>query len=133
MSAEQFVRVLIGVRPALVCRLEALADLAEEHAVRHAVVPRRRERLSARQYRAVGIDAGGQGGAHADAVRALAQGLGELAAFRKVSRDDHLAVAMQGLSDGLAVHVRIAVHVAAHPGAEMQNARHIERFHRHRE
>ena len=128
---QQFVGILIGVGPAFVGRLEPLADLAEEHAVRHAVVARRRQRLGARQYRAVGIDARGQRGAHADAVRALAQGLGELAAFGEIRRNDQLLMPMQGLANGLAVHVRIAVHVAADPGTEMQDARHVQLFHRH--
>ncbi len=35
---------------------------------------------------------------------------------------------MQGLANGLAVHVRIAVHVAADPGTEVQDARYIELF-----
>src|SRR6266851_7845986 len=68
---QQFVGILVRVGPALVSRLEPLADLSEKHAVWHAVVPRRRQRLGTRQYRAVGIDARGECGAHADAVRAL--------------------------------------------------------------
>src|SRR5216683_8248975 len=68
---QQFVGILVCVGPALVSRLEPLADLAEEHAVWHAVVPRRRQRLTARQYGGVGIDACGECGAHTDAVRAL--------------------------------------------------------------
>src|ERR1700730_6856014 len=82
---QQLVGILVRVGPALVSRLEPLTDLTEEHSVWHAVVPRRRQRLSARQYGFVGIDACGECDAHADAVRALAQGFGELAAFRKIS------------------------------------------------
>src|ERR1700688_2055665 len=95
---QQFVGALVRVGPALVGCLEPLAYLAEEHPVWHTVVPRRRQRLSARQYGAVGIDACGECGAHADAVRALTQRFGELAAFRKISRHDHLLMAMQGLA-----------------------------------
>ncbi len=50
-----------------------------------------------------------------DAFRALTQGLGKLAALGKVARHDHLPMAMQGFANGLAMHIRIAVHVAADP------------------
>ena len=103
---EQFIGILIGVGPALVGRLEPLADLAEEHAIRHAIVARRRQRLRARQDGAVGVDARCERRAHAHSVRALAQGLGELSAFREIGRDDHLLMAVQCLADGLAMHVR---------------------------
>ncbi len=38
---------------------------------------------------------------------------------------------LQGLANRLAVHVRIAVHIAAHPGSEAQDVRHVQRFNRH--
>ncbi len=112
---KQFVRALVGIGPPFVGRLEPLADLAEEHPVRHPIVPCRGQRLCTRQYGAVGIDARGERGADAHAFRALTQGLGELAALGKVGRHDHLPMAMQGFANGLAMQIRIAVHVAADP------------------
>ena len=46
---EQLLRALIGIGPAIVSRLEPLADLTEENAIRLPIVPRRRQFLGARQ------------------------------------------------------------------------------------
>ena len=43
-----------------------------------------------------------------------------------VASADHLLLALQGFTNGLAVDVRFAIHVAAHPGPEMQNVRNIQ-------
>ena len=59
-------------------------------------------------------------GDDADAARALRQPLHELLAFAEVRVDDDLLLARERFADGLGVHVGIAVHVAADPGAEVQ-------------
>src|SRR6202035_5189932 len=68
---QQFLGTLIRIGPTLVACLEALTDLAEKHAVGHAIVPRRRQRLRPRQQCRVSLDALGQGSAYADAMGAL--------------------------------------------------------------
>ncbi len=112
---QQLIGILIRIGPPFVGCLQALADLAEEDAVRHAIVARRRQGLRARQNRRVAFDALGQLGAHADAIRALTQGLGQLPALGEIRRYDQLLVPVQRLADGLAMNVGVAVHVAAHP------------------
>ena len=121
---EQLSRVLVGVGPALVGRLEPLADLAEVDAIRHTVVPRGRQPRRAGQQGRVGLDAPRQLTAQLDAARALAERFGKMAALVEVSRHDELLVAMERLADGLRVHLIVAFHISADPGAEPQNARH---------
>ena len=58
-------------------------------------------------------------------LRALTQGLRKLPALVEVGRHDELLMPVQRLANGLAMHVGIAVHVAADPGAEPQNAWHF--------
>ncbi len=70
---QQFIGILIRIGAALVARLEPFADLPEEHAVWHPIVPRRRQCFRSRQHCHVGVDALGKSSAHADAIRALAQ------------------------------------------------------------
>src|SRR5450631_4456380 len=75
---QQLIGILVRVGPPLVTRLEPLAYLPEEHAVWHPIVPCGGERLCPRQHARVGLDALGKGGAYADPIRTLAQGLGQL-------------------------------------------------------
>ena len=42
---QKFVRILIGIGSAFVAGLQAIADLAEKHPVRHAIVAGGRQRL----------------------------------------------------------------------------------------
>ena len=112
---QQFVRILIGIGPAFVSCLQSLADLAEEHPVRHAIVPCGPERFCCRQNRRVGFDARSQSVAHFDAICTLAQGFRQLPALCEISRHDQLLVPVQGFANGLAVYIRVAVHIAAHP------------------
>ena len=127
---EQLVRALIGVRPSIIGRLDPLADLAEVDSIRHAIVPGGRQPCRARQQRRICIDALGELAAHLDAPRALAQRLRQMPAFVEVGREDHCLMPLQCLADGLRVDLLVALHVSAHPGAEAQNARHVQRFHR---
>ena len=60
-------------------------------------------------------------GSDGAAAGALRQQLREVLALAEVGVDDDLLLARQRLADGLGVHVRVAVHVAAHPGAEAQH------------
>ena len=66
-------------------------------------------------------------GLHRAAAGALRQQLREHAALLEVRVDDHLLLARERLADGLGVHVGIAVHVAADPGAEADHVRQLER------
>ena len=91
----------------------------------------RRECLRTRQDGGVRVDACGQRRAHAHAVRTLTQGLRELPALGEISRHNQLLMTMQGLADGLAMDIGIAIHVPAHPRSESQDAWHVERFDRH--
>ena len=50
----------------------------------------------------------------------------------EIGVDDDLLLARERLADGLRVHVGVAVHVAADPGAEVQQRRQLERFRRRR-
>ncbi len=127
---EQLAGILVRVGTALVGRLEPLADLSEEDPVGHAVVARGRKRLRSREQRRVRIDARRQIAVHVDAARALAQRLGELPALVEISRDDELLVTLQGLAYGFAVDIGVPVHIAADPGAEPQDAGHVQRFFR---
>ncbi len=63
-----------------------------------------------------------------DAAGALRQLLGERLALLDVGAEDDAVLAIQGLADGLAVHVRVAVHVAADPGAKSDDARQLDRL-----
>ena len=129
---EQLIRIGIAVRTSIVRGLQPLANLAEEDPVRLPIMPGGCQFLRARQQRAVGVDAPRQRRAHCNAIRALAQGLGKRNALIEVGGDDQLLMALQGVADRLAMHIGVAVHVAADPRTEMQNARHVKRLHRHR-
>ena len=128
---QQFIGALIRIRPPIVGGLQAFTQLTEKNPIRLSVVPRGCELLTAGQQAAVGLHPASERRADFDAVRTLAQGLGELAALIEIGRYDELLMAMQRLADGLTVHVGIAVHVAADPGTEMQDARHLERVDRY--
>ena len=120
-------RVLVAVGAPLVGAAQALADLRKEHAVGHAVVPRRSDGARPRQQPHVLLDAGGElrGGRYP--AGALRQPLREALAFVDIAAEDHLLLPCQRLADALGVHVGIAVHVAARPGAEAQDRRHVHR------
>ena len=129
---EQFLGVLIGVGPPLVSGLQPLAHLSKENSIRHAVVACRNQCLSDWQHRGIRVDARGQRAADRHAARALAQRFGQLPALGEVARHDHLPMTMQGLANGLAVHIIVAVHVASHPGAEAQDVGHVQLVHGNR-
>jgi len=119
--AQELLRALVAVRPALVGEPQALAELPEEHAVRHAIVAHRRDALRTRDQRGIQLDALRELGHHRAAARALRQQLRQRLALAEVRVDDDLLLARQRLADGLGVHVGVAVHVATHPGAEAQD------------
>ncbi len=122
---DQLLDALVVAGTAVVGGAQPLRHLAEQHAIRHAVVARRRPGLRRRQQAAVLLDARDDLRRHGDAARALAQPLGECLGLEEVAIDDQLVVAQAALANGLGVHVRVAVHVAAHPAAEMQQLRHV--------
>jgi hypothetical protein len=86
--------------------------------------------LRRRQQHAVLVDALAEFLRHRHAARALRQPLGQSLDVEEVVVDDHLVLAVQRLAHGLGVHVGVAVHVAADPGAESQDARQLARLHR---
>src|ERR1700685_835105 len=57
-----------------------------------------------------------------------AGGGAERRALCKVAIDDHLLLPRERLAHALRIHVRIAVHVAAHPRAEANDRGQLERF-----
>ena len=129
---EQFVRTLICIGPAIVGSLEPFADLTEEDAVRLSVVTRGRQLLPSWKQCTVCIDALEQGRADGDTVRALTQRLCKLTALVEIGRYDQLLMPVQRFANRLTMHIGIAIHVAAHPGPEMQYVRYVQGFGGHR-
>ncbi len=123
---DQLLDSFVLARAMVVGGAQALGDLAEQHAVRHLVVARRRTRARGRHHRLVVLDALAQRLRDARrAALALAQLLGQALGLEEVAVDDQRMVARAALADRLGVHVRQAVHVAADPRAEMQHLRHL--------
>ena len=129
--AQELLRVFVSVRPAVVGEAQSLGDLAQEHAIRHAVVAHGRDAERARNQRGVLLDALGEIGIDRAAARALREQLREHATLAVIRVDDDLLLARERFADGLRVDVGIAVHVAAHPGAEADHVRQLERVRRH--
>ena len=120
-------RTLVTARPAFVGAAQALAELREEHAVRHAVMPRRGDGARPGQQPRVLLDPLGQLAGRRHAAGALRQALRDALALLEIAVDDHLLLARQRLADALGVHVGVAVHVAARPGSDVQDGRHPRR------
>ncbi len=129
---KQLVRALIGVGPSVVGGLETFADLAEKNAVRLPIVTCGHQFLGSRKQARICIDAARERCTDFYPVGALAQCFRKLAALVEIRRHDQLLMAVQRLANGLAVHVAVAVHVAADPGSEMQNTGYVERLHGNR-
>ena len=123
----KLVGVLVTVGASLVRAAQPLADLCEEYAIRHAVMSRRSDGARSGQQPHVLLEALAELGGRRHAARALRQPLRELLAFGEVAVQDHLVVACESLADGLGVHVGVAVHVAAGPGAEVQDGGQAQR------
>ncbi len=129
--AQELLRTFVAVGPAVVGEAQPLGNLAEEHAIRHAIVAHGRDAERAGNQRGVQLDALAELGIDRASAGALRQQLRQHAALLEVRVDDHLLLARQRLADGLGVYVRIAVHVAADPGAEADHVRQLERIRRH--
>ena len=116
--AQELLRAFVAVRPALIGETQPLRHLPEEHAVRHAIVPHRRDAERAGNQLGVQLDALAELRSHRAAAGALRKQLRQHAALVEVRVDDDLLLARERVADGLGVHVGVAVHVAADPGAE---------------
>ena len=123
----ELARQLVTVGAAVEGPAQPFADLREEHPVGHAVVARGRDGAGARQQRHVVLEPLDELGGGRDAARALREPLRELLTVLEIGVDDRLLLAREGFADRLGVHVRVAVHVPAGPGAEVQNGRHPRR------
>ena len=120
----QLLDALVLARAVVVRGTQSFRDLAEQHAVRHLVVARRRARARSRHDRLVVLDPVTHGLRDVGrAPLALAQLFGEALRLEEVAIDDQRVMPGTTLADGLGVHVRQPVHVAADPGAEMQQLR----------
>ncbi len=102
-------------------RLHACAHAVIEQTVRHVGMTRARGDLG--QQRLVMVHAGLQFITDRHALGGLAEQAGQLQQVFLVAAEHGLALRIQGVADGAGIHVRIAIHVAAHPRAEAQQAR----------
>ena len=117
---------LVAVGTAVIRVPQPLADLRQEHAVGHPVVARRRDRARTRQQCHVFLDALRQ--RRRDTyLLALCESAEPGADIREVRVDDDLLMARQRFANGFGVHVRVAVHVPAHPRAEVQQRGQLDR------
>ena len=98
---------------------EAVGDQPQQPAVRHLPVATRDGGVRGREARGVVLDPPGDLRGHADPARRLAEVFVELAQVLPVAPQGELSVSGQGLPDRVGAHVRVAVHVAADPGGEL--------------
>ncbi len=117
----QFLRRRIGAFRILHRRLHARAHAVVEQAVRHVGMTRARGDLG--QQDLVMLHACLQFIADRHPFGGLAEQAGQLQQVFLVAAEHGLALRIQGVADGAGIHVRIAVHVAAYPGTEAQQAR----------
>ncbi len=118
---DQFIRAGIGPFAIVQRGLQARAHAVVEQAVRHVGVAR--ARLHLWQQLLVVRHARLQCVAHAHPFGGLAEQAGQLQQFLLVAPQHGLPLCIQRVADGAGIHVRVAVHVAAHPGTEAQQAR----------
>ena len=123
---DELTGTLVVPGPAVVRGAQPLRDLAQEHAVRHAIVRGRGGAARGGHDGPVLLDAVGDRGQHADTTAALAQLFRQRQRVQEISIDDELVMARAALADGLGVHVGVTVHVAAHPRSEVQQLGHLD-------
>ena len=124
----EFARLFVAVGTTLHGIAQPRAQLREKHPVRHAIVARRGHRARAGHQRVVVLDALGERRRYVDAAGALRQLLRQVLALLEVGIEDDAVLALEGFADGLAIDVRIAIHVAADPGAEADDAWQFQRL-----
>ncbi len=117
---DEFFRRCIGARRIFHGGLQACTHAVVEQAVRHVGVTR--ARLHLRQQLLVFHHACQHLLADTDQFGRLAEQAGQRQHVLQVQREHGVALRVQGIGDGAGVHVRIAVHVTAHPGAKTQQA-----------
>ncbi len=118
---DQFIRAGIGTLAIIQRGLQARTHAVVEQAVRHVGVAR--ARLHLRQQLLVVRHARMQRIAHAHPFGGLAEQAGQLQQFLLVAPEHRLPLCIQCVADGAGIHVRVAVHVTAHPRAEAQQTR----------
>lgn len=123
---DQFGGAGVGAAAIIQRGLQACAHAVVEQAVRH--VGMARARLHLRQQLLVLRHACLQRITHAHSLGRLAEQAGQLQQFLLVAPQHCLPLCTQRVADGGGIYVRVAVHVAAHPGAEAQQARQRQFF-----
>ena len=123
---DQFGGAGVGAAAIIQRGLQACAHAVVEQAVRH--VGMARARLHLRQQLLVLRHACLQRITNAHSLGRLAEQAGQLQQFLLVAPQHCPPLCIQRVADGGGIHVRVAVHVAAHPGAEAQQARQRQFF-----
>ena len=123
---DQFIRTGVGAFAVIQCGLQACTHAVIEQAVGH--VGMAWARLHLRQQLLVVRHARLQGITDTHPLGGLAEQAGQLQQFLLVAPEHRLPLRIQRIADGVGIHVRVAVHVAAHPGAEAQQARQRQFF-----
>ncbi len=123
---DQFGGAGVGAPAIIQRRLQACAHAVIEQAVRH--VGMTRARLHLRQQLLVLRHACLQRITHTHPLGRLAEQAGQLQQFLLVAPQHCLPLRIQRVADGGGIHIRIAIHVAAYPRAETQQARQWQFF-----
>ncbi len=118
---DQLVRAGIGAVGIIQRGLQACAHAVIEQPIWH--VGMAWPRLHLGQQLLVMRDARLQCIAHPHPLGGLAEQAGQLQQFLLVTAQHGNALCIQRIADGVRIHIGIAVHVAAHPRAETQQAR----------
>ncbi|GAE52920.1 3-oxoacyl-(acyl-carrier-protein) synthase [Xanthomonas arboricola pv. pruni str. MAFF 311562] len=119
----QLGRAGVGTRGIVQRGLQARAHQIVEQPVRHVAVARTRACGVLRQQRAVALQLLAQCRAHRHQRGRLAEQAGQLPEFLLITVQHRTPLRIQRAGDGDGIHVGVAIHVAADPGAKAQQPR----------